>query len=78
MSYKRKRIIAREKNKELRQEKARQVAEQKEAVRQAKAKAKADVEEVKRKQREEAMARAINARELDAGLRNAMRQRANR
>ena len=43
MSYKRKRIIAREKNKELREQRAKQVAEAKEAVKRAREDAKAAI-----------------------------------
>ena len=49
MSYKRERIIAREKNKEIRAERAKLVAEQKEAVKKAKLDAKTAVAAAKAK-----------------------------
>ena len=69
MSYKRKRIVAREKNKELRENKARLAAEQKEAVRKAKEDAKAAVTETKNRMAAEAKASKADWGDFARGIR---------
>ncbi len=69
LSYKRKRIIAREKNKELRENKARLAAEQKEAVRKAKEDAKAAVTATKDRMVAEAKASKADWDDFARGIR---------
>jgi predicted nucleotidyltransferase len=68
MSYKRKRIIRREKNKELRENKAREVAEQKEAIKKAKEEAKATVTATKNRMAAEAKASKDDWSDFAKGL----------
>jgi hypothetical protein len=68
MSYKRKRIVAREKNKELRENKAKAAVEQKEAVRKAKEEAKATVTATKNRMAAEAKASKDDWNDFAKGL----------